>query len=178
MSASSRARSTARSVPRRPGSEPSQIGDQAPGAARPALRQPDGFEVFEQPDGVRQEVVVGADLLSGDGYDRAAHGAAWRERVQAGALEREAGTGSEVAPGRWRDVSGAGRGAARAANGAGDALDHSVQPRAQREDDGRAPRRRADPGVEGRRRDNKEEGRHAPDGGSEPRFRALPVVNA
>src|SRR6266513_791251 len=99
MSASSRAQSTAPSAPRRPGSEPSKIGDQAPGAAG-------------------------------------------------------------------------------AAHGAGDALDHSVQPRTQREDDGRTPRRRADPGVEGRRRDDKEEGRHTPDGGSEPRFRALPVVNA
>src|SRR6266566_5501673 len=106
MSASSRAPSMARSVPRRPGSEPSQIGDQAPGAARPALRQPDGLEVLEQPDGVRQEVVVGADLLSGDGYDRAAHGAARRERVQAGALEREAGAGSEVPACGRSDISG------------------------------------------------------------------------
>jgi len=55
---------------------------------------------LNQPDGVRQEVVVGADLLSGDGHDRAAHGAARRERVQAGALEREARTRGEVASSR------------------------------------------------------------------------------
>src|SRR5213083_102933 len=108
MSASNRAPSMAPSVPRRPGSESSQKLRPASGACRPALRKPDGLEVLEQPDGMRQEVVVGADLLSGDGHDRAAHGATRGERVQAGAVEREAGVGSEVAPRRWRDVSGAG----------------------------------------------------------------------
>src|SRR5205809_4821741 len=167
MSASSRAPSMAPSVPRRPGSESSQKLCSTSGSRGPAIRQPDRLEVLEQPDGVRQEVVVRANLLSGDGYDRAAHGAAGRERVQAGAVEREAGAGSEVAPRRWRDVSSTGRSAARAPHGAGDALDHTVQPRTQREDDGRTPRRGADPGVEGRRRDDKKEGRHAPDGGSQ-----------
>src|SRR5436309_3366045 len=35
---------------------------------------------------------------------------------------------------------------------------------------------RADPRLEGRGRNGEEEGRHAPDGGGEPRLRALPVV--
>src|SRR5204862_5741025 len=100
-----------------------------------------------------------------------------RERVQGSAVQREAGTRSEVAAGRRCHLSGAGGSPARAPDGAGDAVADSLQPRAQREDDGRAPRRRADPGVEGRRRDAKEERRHAPDGGGEPRLRALPVVN-
>src|SRR5438552_3285044 len=46
--------------------------------------------------------------IPGDGPDRAAHGAAGREHLQAGAFQREAGVGSEVAPRGWRDLSGAG----------------------------------------------------------------------
>src|SRR6267378_6297643 len=97
MNASSRGRSTARSVPRRPRSEPAQENRQTARPGGSALRQPDRLQVFEQPDGVRQEVVVRAHLLFGDGYDRAADGTARRERVQAGAVEREAVAGSEVA---------------------------------------------------------------------------------
>jgi len=48
---------------------------------------------------LRQEVVVGA-IFYQHGHDRAAHGAARRERVQAGALEREARTRGEVASSR------------------------------------------------------------------------------
>src|SRR2546425_9830802 len=128
--------------------------------------------------GAGQEVAGGAGVLPGDGPDRATHRAARRERVQTGAVEREAGARGEVAPGGRRDLSSAGGSAAGAAHGPGDALADPVQPRAPREEHGGAARRRGDPRVEGRGRDDQEEGRHAPEGGSEPRLRALPVVNA
>ena len=59
---------------------------------------------------------------------------------------------------------------------AGHALADPVLPRAQREDDGRAARGRADPGFEGRGQHDQEEGRHAPDGRGQPGVCALSLV--
>src|SRR3989449_7063432 len=56
----------------------------------------------------------------------------------------------------FRSLPGPGGSAARATHGAGDALADLVQPRPAREGHGGAPRRRADPRVEGRGRDDQE----------------------
>src|ERR1051325_2041184 len=99
----------ARSVPRRPGSESSQRRRSPSGSRGSAVRQSDGIEVLEQPDGARQEVVVGADFLFGDRLYRAEQRAAGRERVQAGAVEREDKARGEDAARRRYNLPGAGR---------------------------------------------------------------------
>src|SRR5438876_5878890 len=60
--------------------------------------------------------------------------AAGRKRVQAGALEREAGARGEVAPCGRRHLPGPGGSAARATHGAGNALADLVQPRPRSEE--------------------------------------------
>src|SRR2546428_568997 len=120
----------------------------------PALRKVARVGAQHVPDAGGEEVAVGADLLSGHGPGRAAPRAAGGGRLQAGAVEREAGARGEVPPRGRRDLPGAGGGAARAPHRARDAVADRVQPRAAREDDGGAPGRRGDPRLEGRGRDD------------------------